>query len=57
MIPAILSCLFVIYLYRTLNEQDAPEASSSTLQSLDAKVDDLQRRLDQLLKAQRSSGR
>lgn len=60
MIPAILSCIFVIYLYRTLNEKAVPEASESsgpTLRSLNAKVDALQTRLSHLVETNRSKGR
>lgn len=49
MIPAILSCVYVIYLYRMLNDKEPPTSSGTTLQSLNAQVDALQARLNSLL--------
>jgi hypothetical protein len=48
MIPAILSCIFVLYLYRTLNAPDAPSAADVGEGDLVNRLDDLQRRLDRL---------
>ena len=56
MIPAILSCVFVIYLYQTLNHSDrvaSPSSSvtsgqESTPESLLARIADLQRRVDEI---------
>ena len=53
MIPAILSCLFVLYLYRTLNTPDDATASATTGQSEDVaalknRLTAIQLRLDQL---------
>ncbi len=55
MIPAILSCLFVIYLYRTLNAPPADEtasapagdddASSRSLEALTERLGELETRL------------
>ena len=53
MIPAILSCLFVLYLYRTLNAPDEATALASPQQSDDhaglaTRLTAIQSRLDQL---------
>ncbi|TWU04346.1 hypothetical protein [Stieleria varia] len=52
MIPALLSCVFVFYLYRTLNAPptDSPDASlrDSTPAALESRIDSLQQRLDRL---------
>ena len=55
MIPAILSAVFVVYLYRTLNQPSASDlpASSATSDDSDAQViaarlRDLQSRIDRL---------
>ena len=48
MIPAILSCVFVLYLYRTLNPPDAE--SDGLLQSdPTARLNEIQNRLDRLV--------
>jgi hypothetical protein len=62
MIPAILSCIFVLYLYRTLNapETDGMTSSDPAVGSseseLAARLDDLQRRLAHLVDAQSTEG-
>ncbi len=54
MIPAILSCLFVLYLYRTLNEPATVEhptsavQASSSAESMSQRLQELQARLDRL---------
>lgn len=47
MIPAILSCLFVLYLYRTLNSQSSIENNedSNSMMNTEADVNDLVVRL------------
>ncbi|MFG0288004.1 MAG: hypothetical protein ACF8CQ_07520 [Rhodopirellula sp. JB044] len=45
MIPAVLSCLYVLYLYRILN---SPAEESATLGSAESSDDGLLRRLDEL---------
>lgn len=65
MIPAILSCLFVIYMYRTLNCSESEPSSSSGEPSPDAssiselidRLSGLHKRLDALSRNdQRGSG-
>ena len=56
MIPALLSCLFVLYLYRTLNEPDTIEQqtglsaseSQSEIDALERQLVDLRQRLERL---------
>ncbi len=53
MIPAILSCVFVIYLYHNLKQADDPlvssrSASAVTLDSVSDRIQQLQARLDKL---------
>ena len=55
MIPAILSAVFVIYLYKTLNAENTPDTtsakSSSTAESEQAiasRISDLQARVEQV---------
>ncbi len=58
MIPAILSCVFVIYLYQTLNHVDnAADPVSNpnrhspvTAESLSARMEQIQERLENLAK-------
>ena len=62
MIPAVLSCVFVIYLYHTLNQPSAgtnPTSVSSNeqQQALVAKLASLQTRLDALGRASQMGGR
>jgi hypothetical protein len=64
MIPAILSCVFVIYLYHTLKQSSSPENAGST--SVDASAADsdailrrlhlLQDRIEKLTAGQHNSG-
>ena len=63
MIPAILSAVFVVYLYRTLNQPSASDlpASSATSDDSDAQViaarlRDLQARIERLSNAANSEG-
>lgn len=58
MIPAILSCLFVLYLYRTLNspEESGPDASGSdrgrsSTANVEQRIRELQQRVEQLTAA------
>lgn len=58
MIPAILSCIFVIYLYHTLNQNDdsmnAGNDQPVTPAALSARVARLQERIDELSKGAKS---
>ncbi len=55
MIPAILSCVFVLYLYRTLNAPDVESASgnepASDRDSLVSRIDELSDRIERLTKS------
>lgn len=48
MIPAILSCVFVLYLYRMLNEPESSGTEEVSGDSLSAKLENLQARLDSI---------
>lgn len=48
MIPAVLSCIFVLYLYRTLNAPDASDDSPSAADSTPDEFGGLVRRLTTL---------
>jgi hypothetical protein len=64
MIPAILSCVYVIYLYHTLNQPTEPKSTTSSASSLtnepvDAlltRLNSLQVKLDQLVIDSKSGG-
>lgn len=50
MIPALLSCLYVIYLYRTLNCTPTEPKSEVTSESLSDRISRIQSRIDLLAK-------
>ena len=58
MIPAILSCIYVIYLYQTLNHADDSEGTATngkqqspmTPELLSARMEQIQTRLEKLAK-------
>ncbi len=57
MIPAILSCVFVAYLYTTLNAEESPQASDKSESSVSAaRVHELKARVDRLAEAARKRG-
>ncbi len=57
MIPALLSCVFVLYLYRTLNSPGAGELagddsrSATNVAGLESRLDALESRIERLSKA------
>ncbi|MCR9293475.1 MAG: hypothetical protein NXI32_12200 [bacterium] len=57
MIPAVLSCVFVLYLYRTLNEPAQEASNSQTANSvnetveLTSRLEALQQRVERLVES------
>ncbi|TWU58569.1 hypothetical protein Poly51_13480 [Rubripirellula tenax] len=54
MIPAILSCVYVIYLYRTLNAPASEHTTDAQSESLSDRVSRIQSRIDSLTKESKS---
>ena len=55
MIPAILSAVFVVYLYKTLNDENTPDTASAkpgyiaeSGQAIASRISDLQARIEQV---------